>query len=53
MLSDLPPVPDTDCSLYEEDDYIGKIDTLDIHIVYTTKTNKFAGNPRNSINYDT
>ena len=44
----LSPVPDPDWSLYDEDDYIGKIDDLDIHCVYTVEIN-----PRESIQYDT
>ena len=42
---DLPPVPDPDCSLYGKDDYIGRMNTLDIHILYTAEINKVAGNP--------
>ena len=42
MLEDLPLVPDPDWSLYDEDDYIGKIDALDIHNDYTYKTNKVS-----------
>ena len=33
MLACLPPFPDPDLSLYDEDDYIGKMDALDIHIL--------------------
>ena len=53
ILENLPPVPDPDWSLYNEDDYIGIIDALYIHSVYTSDINKFSSNPRDSIHYDT
>ena len=53
MLSDLPPVPDPYWFLYDEYDYIGNIEALEIHSVYTTEINKFAINPRDSRHYDT
>ena len=46
ILENLPPVPDPDWSLYNEDDYIGIIDALYIHSVYTSDINKFSSNPR-------
>ena len=53
ILEYFPPVPDPDWSLYDEDDYIGKMDALDIHILYTAEINNVASNPSYSINYDT
>ena len=49
----LSPVPDPDWSLYDEDDYIGETDALDIHSVYIDQINKPASNPRESIHYYT
>ena len=37
-MADLTPVTDTDWSIYGEDEYIGKMDTLDIYSIYTAKT---------------
>ena len=48
ILEVFPPIPDPYWYLYDEDDYIGKIDDLDIHCVYTVEIN-----PRESIQYDT
>ena len=53
MLPDLQPVPDTDWSIYEKYDYIGNMDALYIHSVYTAKINKTASNPMNSRHYGT
>ena len=51
MLSVLPPVPDIYCSIYDEYESIGKIDSLDIHSLYTAEINKFASNTRDSRHY--
>ena len=53
ILSYLPTFTDAYWYLYDKDDYIGKIETLDIHSVYTDGTNKFSINPRESRQYDT
>ena len=37
-MADLTPVTDTDWSIYGEDEYIGKMDTLDIYSIYMAKT---------------
>ena len=52
MLADLPPVPDTYWSIHDEDDYIGEMDALDIHIIYTAEINTAVINPGYSIHYD-
>ena len=53
ILSYLPLVPDPDWSLYDEDDYIGKMDALYIHSVYTAEIYKVEINPRDSSHCDT
>ena len=46
ILGDLPPVSDPEWYLYGEDDYIGIIDALDIHSIYTAEINKVASDTR-------
>ena len=53
IMAYLSPVPDTYWYPYYKDCYIGKIDTLYIHIEYTSEINKVAINPRGSRQYDT
>ena len=53
MMAVLPPVPDSDWYLYDEDYYIGKMYALDIHSVYIAEINKVASNPRESRQYYT
>ena len=53
MLPALQPVPDKDWSIYDKYDYIGNMDALYIHIIYTAKINKIASNPRNPRHYGT
>ena len=44
LLAYLLPVPDIDYFIYDEDEFIKKMDALDIHSVYTDEINKFASN---------
>ena len=53
MLEALTSVTDPYFPLYDEDYYMRKMDTLDIHSVYTDEVNKIASNPIDSSNYDT
>ena len=53
MMEDLPLIPDTDLSLYDEYEYIGKMYDLDIRSVYAAEINKVVRNPRDSQQYDT
>ena len=53
MMVALTPIPDKDLYLYKEDEYIGKMDALDIHSVHMAKINKVARNTMESRYYDT
>ena len=53
MMAPLPPVLDPYWSISDEDDYIGKIDALYIHNVYTSEINRVEINPRDSRHYET
>ena len=46
-------VPDPDWYLYDEYEYIGKMDTVDTQSVHISEINKVASNPRYSRHYDT
>ena len=48
MLASLPH-----CYIYDEDEYIGKMDALDIHSGYMAEIIIDARNPRDTIHYDT
>ena len=52
ITEDLPHVPDLEWSIYEKCDYIGKMDDLCTHSVYTDEINKVVSNPRDSRYYD-
>ena len=52
IMAALPPLPDTYWSLYDKDEYIGKIEALEIHSVYTAEINKAASNPGDLRHYD-
>ena len=46
ILEGLSPVPDPDWYLYDEDYYIGKLEAVDIHSIYTSEIDKVGINPR-------
>ena len=45
VMADLPPLSDTYWYLYNKDDYIGEMEALEIHNVYTSEINKAVSNP--------
>ena len=54
MIAAFPPVtyPYWYWYIYDEDDYNGKMDALDVYSVYTAETNKVSSNKMYSRHYE-